>query len=230
MVLVLATLFWITLTTTPVIVQPNVPWETLRLVILAGIFVLAVLTSALVALGWSWPISRDGSAWGGMLALLIYSISMLWGASQLRANQPQELWGQTPGPAQTRLLARTLNDLSMWGRGMANEIEIVSNVDVPSLRWALRNYHNAHFGGLPAGGLSAGERPAIVITSAQEQSPELAAEYRGQDFAWWARPGWEGALPANLKDWLTYRQAPVVYDHIILWAKSDLFPGASATP
>lgn len=230
MLVTLAILFWITLTTTPVLVQENVPWETLRLVILAGILALAVLTSALVALGWNWPISRDGSAWGGLLALLVYSTSMLWGASQLRPNQPQELWGQTPGPAQTRLLTETVRQLSLWGRGMTGEIEIISNVDAASLRWALHDYQNARFGSLPAGNLSGDIRPAIVITSDLEQSPELAAEYRGQDFAWWARPGWEGALPENLKDWLTYRRAPVTYDHIILWARSDLFPGASANP
>jgi len=228
MLLVLAALFWITLTTTPALVQPDMPWEPLRLVILAGIFVLAVLTSALVALGWNWPISRDGSAWGGLTVLLVYSISVLWGASQLRSNQPQELWSQSPGPAQARLLADTLHDLSIWGRGMSNEIEIVSSVDLPSLRWVLRDYQHARFNGLPGTGLSAAERPAIVITSAQDETPELAAEYRGQDFAWGVLPGWEGALPADLKEWITYRRSPVLYDHIILWGRSDLFPGAEA--
>jgi hypothetical protein len=78
-----------------------------------------------------------------------------------------------------------------------------------------------------AGSILAGEKPSIVITSEKEENPELTADYRGQDFAWWSRPAWGGPVPSTFKDWLTYRRTALTYDHVILWARSDLFPGAN---
>ena len=223
-VLVLAVLFWNTLiATSQVVPQGNMPRPVIQLGILFGILLLGVLTTTLVALGWSWRTSRDGLVWGLTAAFVIYSTGILWGSTQLRPNEPHELWGNPPGAGQIQLALGTLKNLSEWHTGLADEIDIVSTVDTPSLRWALRNFSAARF----TTELQRGEMPSVIITPRSAETPVLTAAYRGQDFVWWVRPAWNGPLPEDFINWLTFRKAPLGYDYIILWARSDLFPGGS---
>jgi hypothetical protein len=224
LVLVLAALFWNTLIATSQIVpQTDLPWQAVQLGVLLGILALGALTTALVALGWSWPVSRDGLVWGLTASFTIYSIAILWGSAQLRPNEPQELWSQSPGIGQVRLVQETLTDLSEWRTGLRNQIEIVSTLDAPSIRWALRDFTQTRF----IDEIPAGEMPMVLLTRQSADAPALTAAYRGQDFVWWVRPAWNGPLPAEFIPWLTFRKAALGYEHIVLWARGDLFPGGS---
>ena len=224
LVLVLATLFWNTLIASSQIVsQSELPWPVLQLGILTGILILGVLTTSLVALGWSWKISRDGLVWGLVISFSIYSTSVLWGAAQLRPNQPQELWSPPPGAGQAELALNTLTDLSNWESGLARQINLVSTVDTPSVRWMLRDFSGVRY----AAEIPSGEMPAVILTRVDAEAPAQTASYRGQDFVWWVRPAWEGPLPEDFLGWLTHRKASLEYDHIILWARGDLFAGGS---
>jgi len=222
LIFLFAVLFWTTLVATsratPV---EGIPWNLVRFAILVGILALGILTSAMVALGWNWQISRNGSAWGLSAILLVHSTAALWGASQLRTNYPQELWAAPPATGQAGLLEQTLKDLSEWDTGMAEHIEVVSTVGTPSIRWLLRDFTDVRYLAQPP----TGEMPALVITPLTDETPSLAASYRGQDFVWWIWQGWSGVLPVDTISWLAYRQAPVVNEYIILWARSDIFPG-----
>jgi hypothetical protein len=223
LVLVLAALFWNTLVATSrIIPQSDLPAPAIQLGILFGILALGALTTALVALGWSWQISRDGLVWGLTAAFAVYCTSMLWGSAHLRPNEPHELWGIPPGTGQVQLALETLTDLSNWQTGLADKIDIVSTTDTPSIRWALRDFSNARF----TTELSPGEMPSVIITPRTAESPALTAAYRGQDFVWWVRPAWNGPIPEDFVGWLTFREASLGYDYIILWARSDLFPGS----
>ena len=225
LVLVLAALLWNTMmATSQVVPQSSLPRPAIQLGILLGIVLLGVLTTSLVALGWSWPISRDGLIWGLVAAFAIYSIAVLWGAAQLRQNEPDELWGISPGSGQVQLALETLTDLSNWHTGLPEKIDVVSTVDTPSIRWALRNFSQARF----SSELVPGEMPSVIITPLSAETPALTAAYRGQDFVWWVRPAWEGPVPEDFINWLTFRKASLGYDYIILWARSDLFPGGAA--
>ncbi|MBN1145631.1 MAG: hypothetical protein JXA78_00135 [Anaerolineales bacterium] len=227
MVLVLVTLFWNTLIASggmaPLI---GLPWASVRAAVLLGILALAVLTSALVALGWSWEYSRDGTVWGLSLAFIVYLLAALWGAAILRPNQPHELWGQSPASGQAVLLADTLEDLSNWSTGLPRKMAVVSTVDAPSLRWLLRDYPNTRF----EAALSVEELPEVLITRQDAEAPTLTAAYRGQDFVWWVYPGWQGLLPPDFINWLAFRQAPLVNERLILWARADIFPGGVIEP
>jgi hypothetical protein len=227
LILVLAALFWNSLITTNQIIPPvGVPLGLVRAAILLGILALGGLTTALVALGWTWEVSRNGLVWGASAAFAIYSLAALWGAAILRPNQPSELWGRMPGAGQTRLFSATLKDLSDWTTGLPVYIDVVSTLDAPSLQWALRDYPNAYFSSvIPLVDPSVGDSPAIIVTSQEDQPPTLTDAYRGQDFVWRHYPGWQGALPEDFISWLAFRQAPQVNEKIILWARSDLFPG-----
>ncbi len=224
LILVLLALFWNTLIATSKIVTSSM-LETvgLRFGILIGILSLGGLTTVLVSLGWSWKTSRNGLMWGIIIGLSVYLISAMWGASQLRANQPEELWSRPPATGQADLFTSTLQDLSRWKTGFSHQIDTISVVDAPSLRWVLRDYPNIHFEtGLPTGTL-----PSVIITRQEQEAPALTTSYRGQDFAWWIIPGWTSALPPNFLEWITFRKAPVYNEKLILWARSDLFPGGT---
>ena len=223
LVLILCGLFWNTMiASTQSAVTVGIPTDGLRLAVLAGVLALIALTTALVSLGWSWRDGQLGLVWGLSAAFLIYLTAALWGAAQLRPNQPQELWGTIPGSGQADLLSKTIADLSNWNTGFPQMIDIISEVDTPSLRWLLRDMPNSRFVNSPA----IDERPSLLLTRSGQETPALTAAYRGQDFAWWVLPGWEGMLPPDTISWLAFRQAPTISEQIILWARSDLFPGS----
>ncbi len=223
LVVVLLALFWLTLAGLARTV-PGAEELGARLGIMIGIIALGGLTSVLISLGWSWETARNGLVWGASIAFGAFLFATLWGASQLRPNQPAELWNVADGTGQANLLLETLGDISEWHTGFRQQIDILSETSAPSLRWLLRDYPNARFDTEPA----TGDLPSVIITP-QEQQPILTSAYRGQDFVWWARPGWTGPLPPNIPLWIVSRQAPVEQDHLILWARSDIFPGGSVS-
>ena len=226
LIFLLAGLIWITLGSTLLAVGSDTSWLGLRLIIVLGIVAMGVLTTILVAWGWSWEVSLTGLTWGLIAILLAYSTSLLWGATQLRPNLPQELWSPPPATGQAELLIRTIDDLSNWNEGFADEIDILSMVDLPSLRWALRNYHQIRF----LADLPPDEQPAIIIGKVANDNPILNTAYRGQDFVWSISPGWQGALPEQVLRWFALREAPLQNELLIMWARSDLFQGETTNP
>jgi hypothetical protein len=220
--LILAALFWNTLLSTSQLVPAEgTSPATIRLILMAGIILLGSLTTVLIGMGWNWEISRNGLVWGTSATFLIYSISVLWSAAFLRPNQPSELWGVPPGTGQVDLLVSTIQEMSDRETGLPQFIKIQSTVDYPALRWALRSFPDAQF--TPT--LPRENMPAVLITTQDQTEPALTADYRGQDFLWRVWPGWTGALPDDFINWLTFRQAPVVNEKIILWVRGDLFSG-----
>ena len=192
-----------------------------RLLLMAGVILLAAISTILVSLGWSWGSGKYGLVLGIAGAGSLYLISTLWGSTQVRANSPAELWYSSQAGEQAELLAKTARDLSVWTTGFPDQLDIVLNGDSPSIQWVLRNFkHLKTVKTLPIE-----ELPSILITQQTEQPPALTAAYRGQDFTWWVQPGWVNALPENFAGWVTFREAPLNQESIILWARSDLFPG-----
>jgi hypothetical protein len=219
-VFILMGLFWFTLASMTRPPSAQAPAYSPGLVLI-GILVLIGLATALVAMGWSWKMGRTGLVWGLVLGLTVYLVSVMWGAAQIRFNMPQELWGTPPATGQAVLLQTTLDELSWWQYGSTNSLAIQSVVDLPSLRWVLRNYPSVRYSSQPL----PGDQPDVLITAKGAAEPALAASYRGQDFVWSIYPDWSGALPADLLSWFTFRRAPLQLDAIILWARNDLFPG-----
>ncbi len=214
---VLLSLVWLTLAGLHLTVVEAIR---LRLFVVLGIFVLAVLTTAFVALGWNWTIARNGAVLGVSAALVVYGISAMLGVSQVHSNNPAELWGVPPRMGQAKLFSETLRELSLTHTGDANSIDVVSLIESPTLRWTLRDCPNAKF----ASSVDVDTIPAVVIAPLGSENQAWSAAYRGQDFSWWLTPGWEGILPEAWVDWLVFRKAPIYSEHLLLWARSDLFP------
>jgi hypothetical protein len=196
-----------------------------RLGILAGVSGLAVLVTVMAGLGWSWRAARQGAAWGLGLISLLGLAGAAWGAAQTRLGSPRELWSLVPAPGETRLLEATLEQLSIWTTSDRGEIDVVVTLESPALRWLLRDYPQASYlDGLPAAGFP-DRQPAVLITAEGQASPALSAGYRGQDFIWRRYPAWSGSLPENSVGWFTFREAPLLQEKVILWARADLLPG-----
>lgn len=222
LVFLLLSLFWLTLAGLSRAL-PGLAAPAVQIGVLSGIIALIVLTAALISLGWSWEVSRRGLVWGLTAVAGVYLLAAAWGAAHQRPNQPQELWSRPPAAGEAAMLVTTLQQLSTWQTGLPHKIDLSVAVDTPSLRWVLRDFPEARFVSVPA----FDELPSVIITRAEAEAPELAAAYRGQDFAWWIYPGWDGALPPDTSRWLTFREAHLQVEQIILWARTDLFPGGT---
>jgi hypothetical protein len=192
----------------------------LRWAVIGGTLFLGTVTTVLVALGWSPAIAQRGLAWGLVASLGLYTLSATWGVTQLRPDSPQELWNLPPTTQQAGLLLDTLENLSEWRTGQRASLDILVASEAPSLHWALRNWEKVTFQPVPG----PGEIPSVILRSGDESPPSLTVAYRGQDFAWWSYPDWQGGLPEDWPSWLVFRQAPGRQDHVILWARGDLFP------
>ena len=190
-------------------------------VIIFGAFILALVALLLVIAGWSTQSAGLGIIWSLCAVLGLFLISNAWGMSIVRQNGVQDLWSVAPSTGQAEQFITTLSDFSSWNTGLRDQLVVVSLADSSALRWALRDYPNAHF----EASLSTTESPPVVITLKGSEEPKLAQNYRGQDFVWHLYPGWQGVFPPNFINWLAFRQAPLSEDQIILWARSDIFPG-----
>jgi hypothetical protein len=189
-----------------------------------GALAMVVMAFLLVAFGWSLRSAVRGLVWGVALVTSIYWFSNLWGVSGLSANARWDLWNPATRTGQTDLFMDTLADFSLWTTGHSEGLPVVSTVDTPALRWELRN--------MPAAFVSSllpGDNPPAIITYAGEAEPALEAVYSGQDFTLEMTAAWEeirpGGLPSSLR-WLVFRQAPALDQKIVLWLRTDLFPGA----
>jgi len=216
----LTALSWLTLSGVRFTIEQT---QWMQWLLIFGIVVLIGLSTLFVGMGWSWKLARNGTILGVVLALGVYSISIMIGSTQWRTNSPLELWTHIPGMTSNRIFDTTVRDLSITFVGEPNSLEIVSLVDSPSMRWHLREYPNADF----AETLGEGSRPQVVVTDSNGNLLSWAVSYRGQDFAWEISPGWWGVLPPNWVEWLVAREAPLLTDSVILWARSDLFPDES---
>lgn len=225
LIVILLALAWINLAGVSLIsADPEV--AQLRWAVIAGSLALGGVSTALVALGWSPVVAQRGLAWGFGVAMGLYVLATLWGATQLRLNGERELWRPAPAIHQADLLLETLRDLSIWRTGHSNRMDVVVATPAPSLRWLLRDWQEASF----ITSLAPSELPEAIIATVDQSQPQLAVSYRGQDFSWWVSPGWEGAIPVDWPRWLVFREAPQVKEHVILWARGDVFPEGSLLP
>jgi hypothetical protein len=196
--------------------------------IIFGALLLGVIAVLLVAATWSTLAARLGVVWALCVVLGLQLFSNSWGMAILRPTGAQELWISPASTAQADPLRATLSDLSRWNTGLSDQLEIVALVDSPSqqwtaLKWELRNFPNLRF----KLALSSTESPPVVITMKGAEVPSLAEKYRGQDFVWTLYPGWQGVFPPGFINWLAFRQAPLGQEQIILWARTDIFPGGA---
>jgi len=191
------------------------------ILLIIGATAMAAVTSALVALGWSWHTARLVLVCGLTLSFGLYMLSVMWGSAHLRSVESQDLWSYASTTTQADLFSKTLTDLSEWNTGQNDNLQVVSTVNFPSIKWVLRNWPQLSF----TREIPAGEQPAVILTPKDQNNLNNSQTYRGQEFGWEETQTWQGILPPDFPDWFAFRQAPHQSAAIILWVRSDLFPG-----
>ena len=195
-----------------------------RILVLAVAVLLIIAESFLVVWGWSQRIGLYGLAWGVTGFLMIFSISTLGNAVGWSGRSPSELWRTGPSFASADLLVSTLEDHTQWRPNPSQSPEIVIvNLQSPALEWLLRDYPNLSIEKT----LPASSKPEFLITPDQAKL-DLAAAYTGQGFDSARSPSWDLIAPSEWINWLVYRSLKSdvwTKETIVLWVRSDLFPG-----
>ena len=192
--------------------------------IIIGAFLLGLIAVFLVIAGWSIKAAKLGVVLSFCVLFGLQLISTTWGMAIVRQNGAQDLWNIPPTTGQVDLLKQALTDLSSWNTGLRDQLEVIVLADSSALKWALRDFPNARYETT----LSSTESPPVVITLNSAEVPSLSKQYRGQDFVWRLYPGWQGVFPPDFINWLAFRQVPLAQDQIILWARTDVFPGGGS--
>ncbi len=199
---------------------PGTQIYALRLLVAGAVFLVGVIATVLIGIGWARTAAVYGLAWGTLVFLGLYLISVGWGTTRNTERLAQELWNPGPITGERALMMETLGDLSEWAIGTRNDAEVVYNFDSDALRWALRTLPNARYADYASGEGA----PAIVITGLDTEQALPDSSYRGQSFAWRVYPY---RLELSAHDWIYwffFREAPTVSDQIILWGRLDVFP------
>lgn len=201
--------------------------NTLRIASLIGAAVLLVVVAVLVSLGWTVSTARWGYARGFVVILLAGLIMSSVSAAGLGRLPENQMWRSGANPQEEDLLVSTLGDVSDRSVGTRGglDLTVVGDADSPALRWALRDFRSVRY----IANLSPDMTPSMVITPDQKELG-LSAGYTGQDFAWNQAPTWDLFVGTEWVEWLIFRDAPVQNQTLILWVRSDLFPGATAQP
>jgi hypothetical protein len=199
--------------------------EALRMAASAGGILLLVVATILIHMGWPSKQAWTG-LWMGLAVLMgVCTISTAWRSAGLGKNPQAEVWAYDGVTSEMDLLQKTAGDLSEWNVASRTGINIVvMNYPSSALKWALRDFSSVS----DTQALPSLSNPAIVIT-ANEEVPSLAKAYRGQDFALTHRTAWDLILPEEWIKWIAWREVPSDDQQVILWARTDLFPGAAKT-
>lgn len=197
----------------------------LRYLSLGAALALLVLATLLVGWGWKPQVARLGLAAGASMALILYTLSVLFGAAGLRGQPTAELWQPEIRGQDWTLLEQTVSDLSRWKLGDPNALAVtVVGEQNPAMVWMLRNHVNVTY----TASLPVDNQAAIVIASEQFQEP-LETTYRGQRFVIreWMERG--SLLSGDMLSYVLYRKAPLQQEAVILWARGDIFPTSGLT-
>ncbi|MBI3158762.1 MAG: hypothetical protein HYZ26_04065 [Chloroflexi bacterium] len=221
LLLVFFTYIWFSLASLGFISPENLEEIRRGLSLSIVVLALAVISTLLVGIGWSFAEAGRGALWGVSLFLLFFTISGLFSAAFRRETTAAELWWSGPAPGLADLAAATVGDLSEFRLGERTSLDVTVQTGSDAVAWELRDMPNLVF----ASQVSAAESRPALVTDPAAIDLLTALGYRGQSFAVGWQPAWEGALPPNLISWLLFRQAPAVSTTVLVWGRADLFPG-----
>lgn len=191
------------------------------LVALAGGMILVIAFILLVNYGWSETAARTGLLLGLGLVFLVGMISTSVNATGIGPNIPYELWYPDEAVIETRWVNVTIDRVMVWNSRRVKPIEtIVSGVDTPGLRWALRDYQPIAF--IPFAPPQS--EPGVLITKTGTM-PEISQGYQGQSLVWARTVPWRQMSTVEYLVWLVNRDVFTVPEEIIIWIRADLMPG-----
>lgn len=193
----------------------------LHLAGIAGSALLIVVISVMVVWGWSLKAAVSGLAGAVGITLIIFTLSGTFNAAGLGNSPSAELWRSSPYVEEGGLMKVSLGDVSEWNTGRRNWLDLsVIGVPSPALHWMLRDWNNVSY----VEQISPNAKPSLVITPDQK-SLSLGASYTGQAFVLGQLVNWSKTQPTTWLNWYMFRTAIYDQDVVVLWVRSDLFPG-----
>jgi hypothetical protein len=188
---------------------------------------MLIACTFLVAWGWSWRVSWRGVVWGLGVVLGIYWISSGWNVTGLSSHSGADLWFQGPYLQETDLLTKTVQNINEWGPTQTGGQDLlVVDPSSPALRWIWKNSQRVSYSAQPP----VDQNPALMITGS-DVTPSLQSTYRGEGYVLSETIHWNAMKPADWFRWTVFRTLPaeaVQKNQVILWARTDLFPGGAA--
>ena len=195
----------------------------LRISAIGVSFLIILLTGFLVGWGWSTTEARFGFSLGLLAILIGLTLTSGWRSTGLHGKINLEMINQSPAFVDEDLILKSISDLSEWNTGERDFLDVVTvDVESPALDWSLRNLKDYQ----KKNSIIPGENPEIIIAN-PDSSIGQTELYTGQEFTIREIPVWSGLTGQQWLGWLMRRELSVNSETILLWARSDLFPGAS---
>ncbi len=194
---------------------------------LGGGLAILILTALLAIFGWSIRIAKNGYSLGILIILFLALVMSTFHSIDPTDPNRAELWDNGINHPDQSLLVQTIHEVSGWTRGtpVGLDIQVVGKL-TPSLEWALHMQDSVN----EVSAVRPGDQPSLVISSVETQ-PELSEQYRGQDFYLVSRVKYEDFQAEDWLRWIMMHKTELIErTPMILWVRSDLFPGAATNP
>jgi hypothetical protein len=150
------------------------------------------------------------------------SWSTAWWLSNVGANDTRERWIREASDDDLPLLADTMTELSWQIDNSEQDVQILSAVESPALRWYLRDFPNMDLvGALPR----TVDSPLIITTA--NQTDLLFDGYIGADFGHKRLDTPLYLTPREALQWWLFHESPIPVDEerVILWLRADIAGG-----
>lgn len=192
---------------------------------IVGALVVSALVVTLVAWGWSVDSAMKGLCFALAVFTFVFTLSSSWNAAGLGRHPEAELSRVDGGILEADLFLKTIEDHVEWNKYSQPDLQIVVvDVPSPSVKWAMRHLPRVQDSAF----LPGDSEPGIIVTQ-DEETLMLASSYSGQNFIWGQQTNWSLILPREWLSWLFFREAPKESEVLVVWVRSDLFPGAEET-
>lgn len=182
------------------------------------------LTSIYLAANLDWRAALQGTVIAVGLLCLYYQWGTGWWLTQWAANDPRERWVTVATTTDLPVMAHLLEEISQQLTGSDKELDVISAVNSPVLRWYLRDFRNIQF----VETLPAVVQNAAVISPFNTELL-LDSDYVGSDFGlvWYETPITPETPRSSwidvLRWWLFHETTAVsATEKVILWVRADL--------
>jgi hypothetical protein len=188
------------------------------------VFMIFFLAISVILFTWGWNsrVALRGLGIGVYFLLTLFMLSTAGRATGIVPRPEQELWRIGPEFEEAGLLVQTTGDFSGWNSGERNTLDLVVTGGSPALQWLFRSNTKADFVNV----LPVDATPSLVITGNQT-SLSLPGSYTGQSFVLDEQPNWSTMQSSDWMEWMLFRDAPVTKGLVVLWVRSNLFPGSA---
>ncbi|MCA9932182.1 MAG: glycosyltransferase family 39 protein [Anaerolineales bacterium] len=165
---------------------------------------------------------------GTLLGLLGFFLFFSWGTSwwlgHHAANDTRERWVTEGTDDDVRMMIPVIQEVSQQAANSIHDLDILSSVDSPVLRWYLRDYERIQFSDT----LPSGTDNEVIITPTDVE-PALGSDYMGGDYGLTRQKpatldvGSQVPLMDTLRWWF-FQESPVFVPEtrVILWLRADI--------